>query len=272
MAGLISVDVEGARELNKALNEFTTTFRAKDQTRPVQKAMSQATKAAASFCTEGDRAREVIPASAMRRKKEKISERTDTIRWATHWIKFYRQGKKPIFVPVTLNPYSQISQAGSAPGKDSPDYAKFDSHRKKRKKKRGVGFLKEQQTRKSTHPTKRGSFSAYDTPTEIKKMRQIKRRGFAKQAWNRLGKQAWRRGAKPYKKDVKESAIKKWSKWSEKKSIFEYSQTSNNKLTYMKKAYGNFEPAILSTAAKFLRRETEERLKRRAEKLQKKVA
>ncbi len=271
MAQVIDLQVQGMRELEDAMGEFVHNFRVKDQQIPVKKAMVKATDAAASFCPPGDKAREIIAASYGRRSKE-VNKRTDTVRWATHWIKFYRQGKKPLFIPITLNPYSEISQAGTAPSKDSPNYAAYDSARKKRTKKRGVGFLKYQQTRKSTAPTKRGSFSAIDTASEIKKMRKIGRRGFVFQAWKRLGKKAWRgAGVKPYKKLVKESAINKWTSFSEKKKYSSYSQTSHNKLTYMKKAYGDFEPAIMSTAAKFLRKETEERLERRAAKLQAKA-
>jgi len=233
----------------------------------------KATDAAAKFCPEGDKAREVVSA-AHARKSKKISKRTDTVRYASHFIKFYRQGKAPFFVPVTLAKYSEISQAGTSPKKDSPNWAKYDSARKGRKKPgiRQVPFLKYQQRRASTKLGKDKRFAKADAANEIKKMRRISRRGFAFQAWKRLGKKAWRgAGVKPYKKSVKESAINKWTKLSEKKAYSSYSQTSDNKLTYMKKAYGNFEPAILSTAAKFLRKETEKRLNERAARLQGKV-
>lgn len=265
----LSIEIDGEGALQQAMLEFDRTFRKSDMNRAARRAMLRACDAGKKLTPPGDKAREIVKRTGPLRKKD-VSKRTDTVRYANHFVKIYRQGKKPIFVPITLNPYAEITQDGIAPKKGTPNYAAYDTARKRKLKGRGVPFLTYQQRRKSTRKGGK-NVSKYDTAAEIRALRKIGRRGAAGQVWAWLGKKSYAQKAKPYKKTVRQDFVSKWSRFKSSLRAFSTEVEAENKLTYQKKAYGNIEPHIKAKAAEFLRKEVLAKLERRAEKAQQKA-
>lgn len=262
---VVKVKVEGQKELQKAMREFDKNFRSYDSPAVVRLTANKAAGVARKMSPPGKKARELIDKRGA--PNEAKSKRTDTVRYATHFVKFYRQKKKPFFVPVTLSSYAKITDDGIAPPKDNEDYAKFDADRKRTGKRYKQSGLKYQQTRNSTAPGRgTGIKKMLDTPTEVAAMRKISRRGLAGELWAALGNRAFsKRGNKIAVKEKgvgrithkNKGAIKnherKWSKYDERMGSMKMEASIHNKVTYMEKAYGNFEPYVYAQATKALR-------------------
>lgn len=244
----IDLDTKDARQM---LQEYEKLVRVVDFPNIVLKTSTKVAQAGAKACKpvpgEKSRLRELIPAAnkdRATRKKGELSERTDTARKATHWIKFYRQNKAPFFVPVTKNPFAK-----------STHQQQWDSHRRKRRKKgTHVAFLPNQQTR--------GDHTGFnDKPKDIQQMRRIGRRGLAANSFAFLQSKA----SKTYKVEKRDDAVKKWSQFTDQtKDKFNPSATVHSKLTYLKKRYPGVESRIGRDALRFFRGEITARLDRRA--------
>lgn len=280
---VVRVRIEGVRELNKAMREFDTNFRSYDAPTVVRLTANKAAVVARSMSPPGKKSRDLIDKRGA--PNEAKSKRTDTVRYATHFVKFYRQKKRPFFVPVTLSAYAKVTDDGIAPPKDSEDYAKFDADRKRTGKRYKQSGLKYQQTRTSTAPgRKSGIKKQIDSPREVAAMRKISRRGLAGELWAALGNKAFsRRNSRiPVKesgvgrinhknKDAIKNHERKWSKYDERMGAVRMESSIHNKVTYMKKAYGNFEPYVYSQAAKSLRGMMKGMLEYRAKKAQQRM-
>lgn len=266
---MIKVTVLGEAAMQKALDRYASEFSRTDMPITVAKSALKATDAAASFTPPGEKQRAVVQ-KKRHSHKDHVSERTDTTRYASHFVMIRRQNKRPLFVPINLTGYED--QFGNPPrrGNDKrpadPNYAAYDAARKRKTKVKTGPFDKYQSTRKSTKEDKKGRYRMYDSASEIRKLRKIGRRGLAFQVWKWLGKKAYAKEAKPFKKVVKQDAINKWSDFEKKQRPYEMDIMMHNKLTYMKKAFGDFEPFILRRAAEFLEKEIDARLERRAER------
>lgn len=273
---MIKVIVIGEAAMQQALDRYAREFSRTDMVTATGKAALKATDAAASFTPPGEKQRRIVK-KTYHVDKERVSKRTDTTRYASHFVKIMRQKKKPLYVPVNLTGYED--QFGNPPrrGNDKrpadPNFAAYDSARKRKTRVKTGPFSKYQSTRKSTQEDRKGQYKMYDTQGEIAKLRKIGRHGLAFQAWKRLGKKAYSKEVKPFKKTVKEAMINKWTDFDKKQTATSMDIMMHNKLTYMKKAYGDFEPFIMRRAAEFLEKEIDKRLERRAAKEnQRKVA
>lgn len=190
----VTITVEGVTEL---ANEMLRT--SENLGRSVQRIVPLASRAVAStaadVCEPGQRWRRIVRRRGHAKGKEYINRGTDTSRYATHFVVFYRQDKPKYYVPVTPNPYGADFNDTTNERK-LPDYPE-NEYRNKKNAKRGkweTNPFKYQQRRKSTIVNKRGKFKRYDTPAEIKALRKIGRRGLASNSWAWLGRKV--RGAK----------------------------------------------------------------------------
>lgn len=280
---VINARVQGVQDLDKAMKEFDKNFRSYDSPAVVRLSANKAAGVARKFCPPGDKARKLVDKKSA--PTEAKSRRTDTVRYATHFVMFYRQKKKRFFVPVTLSSYANISDDGIAPPKGSEDYAKFDGDRKRTGKRFNQSGLRYQQTRASTAPgRKSGIKKQIDSPAEVAAMRKISRRGLAGELWAGLGNRAFSK--KGNKIAVKEPGVgrithknkdaiknheRKWSKYDERMGSIKMECSIHNKVTYMQKAYGNFEPYVYAQAAKALRGMMVGMLEHRAKKAQQRM-
>jgi hypothetical protein len=275
---MVASKVEGVDAVVRAMNDMGDQFARLDTDKLVRRAGWMAGATAKAMCPPGKKSRTLAPRNNVPVKKD-ISERTDTVRYATHFVIFRRQNKKPFYVPVTLNPNARISDSGISPEKGSEDYAKFDSNRKRRSKFKPMTVFDYQQTRKSTGPDSKGRRYLFDKPSEIAAMRKIGRRGLAGEAWAHLGNKTGGgklqslkvRGETSVTKKNKqptEEHVRKWTDFRHNKSVGESNIMMNNKLTYLRKKYGAIEPAIYAKTAHNLNRMTEELLKKRADRAQ----
>ena len=273
--------VEGVDAVVRAMQDMGDKFTRIDTDKLVRRAGWMAGATAKKMCPPGRKSRTLAPRNNVPVKKD-ISERTDTVRYATHFVIFRRQNKKPFYVPVTLNPNAKITDSGISPDKGSEDYAKFDSNRKRRSKFKPMNVFDYQQTRKSTGPDGKGRRYLYDKPSEIAAMRKIGRRGLAGEAWAHLGNKTGGgrlqslkvRGQTSTTKKNKQPTqehVRKWTDFKHNKSVGDSNIMMHNKLTYLRKKYGAIEPAIYAKTAHNLNRMTEEILKKRAERAQKRM-
>lgn len=279
---IVKVKVQGVRELNAAMKEFDKNFRSYDAPAVVRLTANKAAGVARRMSPPGKKSRTLIDKRNL--PTEAKSKRTDTVRYATHFVKFYRQSKRPFFVPITISGHAHITDDGIAPPKGSEDYAKFDADRKRTGKRFKASGLKYQQTRASTAPGKKGGIKKQiDSPADVAAMRKISRRGLAGELWAALGNKAFsKRGNKiPIKepgvgkithknRDAIKGHENKWSRYLEQMGAFKMKCSIHNKVTYMQKAYGNFEPYVYSQAARALRGMTRGMLEDRAKKAQQK--
>lgn len=268
---MIYIVQTGAEALADEMQRYAREFPSRDTKASVKRAARRAASAGGSLTPPGKKARDLVPRSKAPVKKE-VSKRTDTVRYATHFVVFRRQGKRPFFVPVTLHSNAMVTDNGISPAKTSPDYAAYASAIK-RKTRKGLpktmsSYFKYQERRQSTMG---GEKKFYDSPSEISSLRRIRRRGFAKQNWGYLGKRVGG-SVTPYKKVAQQSAVVKWTAYRQRFSDSDAEIMMHNKLSYLKKAYGNIEPLILGTAASYLRKEIDARIARRNADLQKKAA
>ena len=109
--GMIDIDVQGVEEFNQALTEFSEKFMVRDMRTAVQVAGRTAMRAGASLAPPGAKRRELIPAGMGPRRygeSDVRSDKTDTSKAATHFVKFWSQGTKRgervYFVPVAIGP------------------------------------------------------------------------------------------------------------------------------------------------------------------------
>jgi hypothetical protein len=275
---MVASKVEGVDAVIRAMNDMGDKFARLDTDKLVRRAGWMAGATAKKMCPPGDKSRAIISRNSAPVKKD-IHERTDTVRYATHFVVFRRQGKKPHFVPITLNPNARITDEGIAPKKGSEDYAKFDSNRKRRSKFKPMTVFDYQQIRKSTKADGKGRRYVYDKPSEIASMRKIGRRGLAGEAWAHLGNKTGGGRLMSLKvkgetvltkknKNVTNSDVRKWSDYKHKRSDGESTVMLHNKLTYLRDKYGNIEQAIYAKTAYNLNVMTEKLLKKRADRAQ----
>ena len=271
--------VEGVDAVVRAMNDMGDKFARTDTDKIVRQGAWMACATAKSLCPEGKKSRDLVERKKAPVNKD-ISERTDTVRYATHFVVFRRQGKKPFFVPVTVNPFAKIEDDGISPKKGTEDYAKFASNTKRRNKFKPMTVFKYQQTRNSTKPNEKGQRWVYDKPAEIASLRKIKRRGLAGDAWSHIAKQTGTSGSNtkaigvsvPKKiKSVNYKFAKKYSDYKHKKNVGNSEVILHNKLTYLTDKYGDIEQAIYAKTAYNLNVMTEKILKKRAEQAQKKM-
>lgn len=239
-----------------------------------------ATTTGARVCAPGERLREVIKRSKPPQSKD-IHKRTDTSRTSTHWVKFYRQGKAPIFVPVNPNPM------GAKPNRErEPEqYKKWDRGRKKKDPPSTPSVYAYQQSRKGTQLNGKGKMFRYDTPQDLLSMRTIGRRGLAGEVWNSLGNRTGggrKLGLKARDSEGKlsgrvtsknkgsiERDSKKWGSLDKTESPTNMNIVLENKLTYVAKRYPGAEGQIIARTAEGLKNELKNRLIRRQKGLEK---
>lgn len=277
----IDAKVTGAKELGDEMVRLAEGMNM-DIKKVVPIAAYHATKVGAIVCEPAQKLRQVITRSTPPRKKE-INEGTDTSRTSTHWVKFYRQNKRPYFVPINPDPRGK---AAADAGSGTRDHAKADSNRRKRAKPSTPSVLKYQRTRKSTLLDGKGTIKRYDTPAEIMAMRKIGRRGLAGEVWNSLGNKSGggkKLGLKARDasgklsggratKHNKEAIIKhskKWGSLEKQESKTDVRITLENKLTYLQRRYPGAEGRIVTETAKTLENELKNRLIRRQKALEK---
>ena len=270
-----SITPHSLRGLKKAMTEYEREFKKTDIRSSLEKSAYKCMEAGKNKAYPGEKEREVVKVGAKRSFAKRInpdSEKTDTSRDATHFVKFWRQtpgknGKRFFFVPITRNP---INERG----------ALRDNHRRMKRAKNqsdavakfGKGGAGWQVTRKSAHKT-------YDQDGVISSkgrgMLKIGRRGFAGLSfWYLAGKV--QRKHKPSNPKGGTRGAKFMPKYTDYHKNFRSNRQSimmHSKLTYLQKVYGsNLETTIVRTAAHNMRREIEERIKRRNEKINKRKA
>ncbi len=285
---VLAVQLQGKRQLEMAMRDFEQQIRGKDMPSVVRLAGNRAGGQARKICKPGKKMRKIVTRSSGAIGNEATNQRTDTVRWATHFIKFYRQTKKPFFVPISLSQFAiTTADGGISPPKESQDFAKFESDRKRSGRTyRKSGLKRYQQIRTSTARRSRGAgiVKRYDTPTEVNKMRKIGRRGLAGELWAKMGNQAYskRRTKLPVKMEgtgritsKNRDAIKglgnKYSKYSEDPSKYSFGVSLQENTAYIKKAYGDFTPYIYGKTAKAMRGMMKGILEDRAKKAQKRM-
>jgi hypothetical protein len=240
-----------------------------------------AAKQGHALCEPGERQRAIIQRKQSPRKK-KINKGTDTSRTSTHWIVFLRQNKKPFYVPVNPNPHA-VNFAQPDPEKHGRErYNEYMKYKRRKAKRTTPSVYKYQQTRKGTRPDKNDMIFKHDRPAEIKAMRRIARRGLAGQAFMFMANQTGGgkkgpmkvKGEKRMRTGAKKYIEKDSKKWTSVKKDFKKTEARirlNNKLTYIRKRYGNIERPIVTLAAEKLENELKNRLIRRQKAFEKRA-
>ena len=258
---MIAAKIEGTKELGEAMLEAAELL-----DRSVNSIVPMAAKAAClqgqDIAEPGEKWRKIIKRNTGQVKgKDNIHKRTDTSRFATHFVVFLRQNKAPHYVPVTPNPYG-ADYGDTSNERKSPDFAKKDQARARRAK-RGKwerNPFKYQQHRESTRVDKKGMFKKYDSPQEIMSMRKIGRRGLASSSFSWMNNQVRGGGKKVRLKAGQERVSKvsrgaidqqsrKWTDVRQRKQPGEHEVNLHNKLTYIAKVYPGIESRILNTAS-----------------------
>jgi hypothetical protein len=262
------------RGLKRAMLEYEKGFKKEDVRSSLEKASYKCMEAGKNLAKPGAKEREVVKASAKQSPKRfnPDSDKTDTSRKATHFVKFWRQkpgknGKRFFFVPITKNP---IDERG----------ALRDQHRRmKRAKNHSDAVAKFGKGGEGWQVTRQSAHYVYDQDGTISSkgrgMLKIGRRGFAGLSfWYLAGKV--QRKHKPSNPKGGLRGAKFMPKYTDYRKDFRSNRPSimmHSKLTYLQKVYGsNLETNLVRVAAHNMRRELEERIKRRNAKANNKAS
>jgi hypothetical protein len=246
---MLRTKVEGDKELANAMRGYAQAFAKKTPQGILQKTAHTAMRAAASIAKPGMKDRDLVAASQRTRdyRVGKVNKKTDTTRSASHFVVFRRQGKRPFFVPVTLNPVEK-NQNGQA----------WDRNRKAKRRKWAVD---EEGAGGGVQRTRGGANYVYDGAAQVRAMRKIGRRGLAGRAFFFLGQEAGKKtGARPGGSARRQAALRKWTAVQKRFKPMNSSISMHNKLSYLQKAYPGIENKISGKAAKMMNAEVRKKV------------
>lgn len=264
------VEVKGARELQEQMRRFEENFRTKEVVGGMYKAGQKCMMAGAQITKRtgsGGRYRQVVKKMQKRTFAQTTfkSERTSTYREANEFVVIRRQNKPPVFVPIRSNPHKTTTNRNAYNAERNrpvTDHVKA-----------GWGI---RTGKHSAYGDARRGDRFLDNPAEIKKIRTIRRRGFASQSFRvlaaKVGATGKARVMKPPKSfwlQQKMENINRFVRFrahmASNRPSLHYQQLSK----YIPKVYAGIESRIVSVAAHNLRGEIDARLARRAAKLNK---
>lgn len=266
----IKIEIKGQKELMDAMRTFEKEFRTEEVIGGIYHAGRMCMKAGSELTARkgGEGWQRAIVKKANKRTFAQTnfkSERTSGLREASYFVVIKRQNKKPVFVPITPNPYSRSANPSEYRAAMAARFGK--KHGEPWGVRRGG---------KADYGDDRRGDKFLDRQSEVSKLRKISRRGFASASFAHLSTKVKAKGQvkaakmpKTFKAANMRKDIMRWTKFSQRRSSNRPSIRYTHNSEYIPKHWPHLQARLYMVAADKLEKDIRKRMFNRANKLNK---